>query len=1856
MTVIAQRTAQAQVGKTNEEIIEDLLLSQAQPKAGPEQYLRYTKGLVFAGNDFRIDPDPFPCTDLDPEKEFAIFINEGKDAIRVCDLCPNLPLEKLVSLTFIPEFPESLFKVSHNSLYPDCVVSCIETPDCLATNYDSLQKTCSFFNSTRGELKSTSNSTYITPYQPTGIIRDWVYNCLAACDANSAECRYASYSFEEQECTLIRNLTEGNYEVIYEYGYLSAFKQDVIFSSSGTKNGWRFQRVGATIEDMANIDENDLFNELISNQNSSTGKEYDYVDNLGCKLQPMPGCDQYTAKQKCRYPENLPENVDKELPLCPGSRDAVYKSLQKLSEAKEVCQSSCSNAENCIGITWKVDKQQLDSPECTLVTYKTLTEQLQNLDDKEFYSLTTPQNHSLGFSIYPKLQIDSSFGTATTRVLNDIPDAESCRDNCNFSPKECQQASYNIADKTCILSKGEARFTDSAKSILLVRPPTVNATAIAYTRLIGVVFTGEALDVHKRDSTYDSLPENVDKCLQYCISYQNQNRTCDFVSVKMDQKYGTEVTLECSYYDAGTGSVETLAGSQVYVKTGQSMDFSQLELNKVSILQGKDSAGCFRKEPTNPFKYLEDFADDLDQAETKTEPNETPTKILSRRKRGVGSIFQGIAGVVSSFIKNGKPFITGMKVPIVSDAINTGISLFEVAVALSSGPWSQVVGAVLDLGLNAIGLIPIPAAKFGAQALIALMSYMKTDILSAMNKIVKPKKDNDAASNQNEDDSCEQNSRRKRATAVNSNKRPRDCDDFCRAETVNKTTEDRIYMPETTCLVSQEKSGQGFTFQENEQCVLICSAGYNENDPMPTCKKDRNSNDYSFSPAPACSPQSCGDGHTFTVSAMPSALPGFAEKRIGIYYVKYDKTKKLPIYSASILDKYNFRYSGGPRRDAFKKHPCPQLQNDQHSYNDYTNTGWVRGHLTPDAAVAPLGVVPQKSTYLFVNIAPQNGWLNSGQWSQIERAVQCFTKKYSGLVITGICPGGVPSPIPDTLEHVPSCFWKLVCYKSPDSGRTIVTGFIGDNSIPSDSEKEARKKEIRKIRTQAEVRDTVGLTNSEVTDMWENSYSALIEHRDPRISPSDCANSNEANVKWWEDAKKGKTKMSTLEDEEYFGCSDDDLLEFRSLIEPIDDDDSSDGEEDEGSDENDSIGAETFRSSSCGKRLIGYYPSWGTASFTNVQGKSLTHAVFAFFETFADGSVRLGSADANNSPDYGSDVDISKKRLANFLRIQETFSHLKTLFAVGGWENSQYFSSIASDPAKRLRFISSTLQIVDQYGFDGVDIDWEHPVTGGATEGIPEDKQNYVQLMKELRQSFDEHQSKTGRSEKYLISFAGAAGQWTLDPGLDLPNLLKYADFANVMTYDYFGAWASKWGAYTGSPSPLFYGNPKGFSGKVNADWTIKYYTCKSKRPHQINMGVPFYGRYWENVGDPIDPSDGMWRLAQSVGGEFKGGFVPWKEVRESYLSDPGFKQEFHEKAKVPYAFNPTTRVFLGYENPESLSYKVKYAEDYNVGGLMIWAVDQDDRDYTMLTALMKADLCKITDPTKINHRCPPIDEKRWWTPEDGYDKAGMCGKSAPLYKGYYPVCDPDDPGYSCCGDQGYCGSGAEFCECPTCVDYRTNPEKIIEEPIKPTMPVSWYILTDPDGKRGRCGRGIPLLNGKTPICNPDDVNTHCCSSGGYCGASPTFCECDGCVDFKKTPDYVYKEKTWWDWADGEDKFGRCGPSAPKMDGKVVKCNPDSSSHCCAPSGWCGAGSDFCDCVGCVDFTKDPDHVYKDKTWWEYADGEDKFGRCGPSAPKMQGKNAECNPDSTSYCCSSSGWCGSGSEFCDCSECTNFKK
>lgn len=54
---------------------------------------------------------------------------------------------------------------------------------------------------------------------------------------------------------------------------------------------------------------------------------------------------------------------------------------------------------------------------------------------------------------------------------------------------------------------------------------------------------------------------------------------------------------------------------------------------------------------------------------------------------------------------------------------------------------------------------------------------------------------------------------------------------------------------------------------------------------------------------------------------------------------------------------------------------------------------------------------------------------------------------------------------------------------------------------------------------------------------------------------------------------------------------------------------------------------------------------------------------------------------------------------------------VKVLIGLGGWNDSlgSKYSQLVNNPSARKRFIENALAFIDQYGFDGLDLDWEYP-------------------------------------------------------------------------------------------------------------------------------------------------------------------------------------------------------------------------------------------------------------------------------------------------------------------------------------------------------------------------------------------------------------------------------------------------------------------------------------------------------------------------------------------------------------------
>lgn len=72
---------------------------------------------------------------------------------------------------------------------------------------------------------------------------------------------------------------------------------------------------------------------------------------------------------------------------------------------------------------------------------------------------------------------------------------------------------------------------------------------------------------------------------------------------------------------------------------------------------------------------------------------------------------------------------------------------------------------------------------------------------------------------------------------------------------------------------------------------------------------------------------------------------------------------------------------------------------------------------------------------------------------------------------------------------------------------------------------------------------------------------------------------------------------------------------------------------------------------------------------------------------------------------------------------------------MGGW-GADGFSQAARTEEGRALFAVSAVSLVETYGLDGIDIDWEYPGTSLAGIGSHvNDKENYTLVLKALRES-----------------------------------------------------------------------------------------------------------------------------------------------------------------------------------------------------------------------------------------------------------------------------------------------------------------------------------------------------------------------------------------------------------------------------------------------------------------------------------------------------------------------------------------
>lgn len=357
------------------------------------------------------------------------------------------------------------------------------------------------------------------------------------------------------------------------------------------------------------------------------------------------------------------------------------------------------------------------------------------------------------------------------------------------------------------------------------------------------------------------------------------------------------------------------------------------------------------------------------------------------------------------------------------------------------------------------------------------------------------------------------------------------------------------------------------------------------------------------------------------------------------------------------------------------------------------------------------------------------------------------------------------------------------------------------------------------------------------------------------------------------------------------------------------------------------------------KEIVGYYAGWKwykrnkLVNPETIDYSKYTILNYAFFKPLADGRIVEGDAWADKNillgrvkNDGNGDTHDTKSSLIH----QAHANGVKVVLSIGGWTWSSAFPAIAANESSRKIFAGSCVALIQKYGFDGIDIDWEYP-GHKAHNGTADDKQNFTLLLRAIRDALTEYGNSS--SQEYLLTAAFGPSPVHMQQ-IEWDEVVPLLDIIHLMTYNYYGAWDPVMNHNT----PLFkpaVGSPA-YCIESSVKMLLQVYAVPSSK---LTLGLAFYGR--------SAISEGVAELHQR--GKGIADAITFKEEKgtPSYynilLKAGLFDQKWDEVSAIPYMTGKNgLPSFVSFDNPESISIKAAYAVENNLKGVVIWDISGD--------------------------------------------------------------------------------------------------------------------------------------------------------------------------------------------------------------------------------------------------------------------------------------------------------------------------
>ncbi|KFA64330.1 hypothetical protein S40285_02925 [Stachybotrys chlorohalonatus IBT 40285] len=341
-----------------------------------------------------------------------------------------------------------------------------------------------------------------------------------------------------------------------------------------------------------------------------------------------------------------------------------------------------------------------------------------------------------------------------------------------------------------------------------------------------------------------------------------------------------------------------------------------------------------------------------------------------------------------------------------------------------------------------------------------------------------------------------------------------------------------------------------------------------------------------------------------------------------------------------------------------------------------------------------------------------------------------------------------------------------------------------------------------------------------------------------------------------------------------------------------------------------------------------YFTNWGIYGRNyqpaNLPAGQISHVLYSFLNVRADGTVYSGDTYADIERRYPTDSwnDVGTNAygcVKQLYLLKKANRNFKVMLSIGGWTWSTNFPAAASTAATRATFARTSVALMKDWGFDGIDVDWEYPTD--ATQAA-----NMVLLLQAVRDELDRYAAQYAAGHHFLLSIAAPAGPNYYN-NLRLRELGQVLDHINLMAYDFAGSWD----ANSGHQANLYRNPSNPNSTPFNADQAVRAYLAGGVPASKLVLGMPIYGRSFQATSGIGQPFTGV------GSGSWENGVWDYKALPKA-----GASVQCDTTSQACYSYDPATRELISYDTPSLIRTKVSYLRNLGLGGSMFWEASAD--------------------------------------------------------------------------------------------------------------------------------------------------------------------------------------------------------------------------------------------------------------------------------------------------------------------------